>query len=110
MRVPPQPAEPASEAIMASTMRSIRDKHELNSLTRFVLQVHLAFSTLLSSQETGAHLARTFVPVSGQLLNLTILQGPGQILFSGSRRYDIPLVEGHRRQLYSVERGRLARQ
>ena len=109
MRVLPQPAEPASEAIMASTMQPNRDNHGNGIIDEVVLQVHLAFSTLLSSQETGALLARTFIPVSGQLLNLTILQGPGQILFSESCRHDIPLVEGHRRQLYSVERSRFAR-
>ena len=90
-------------------MQPNRDNHGNGIIDEVVLQVHLAFSTLLSSQETGAHLARTFVPVSGQLLNLTILQGPGQILFSESCRYDVPLVEGHRWQPYSVERSRLAR-
>src|SRR5690348_15745344 len=109
-REPPEPAQPAPEAIMATSCESARGNHGHHQLTRFVLQVHLAFSTLLSSQETGAHLARTFVPVSGQLLNLTILQGPGQILVPESCRCDVLLVKRHRRQLYSVERDRLARQ
>src|SRR5262249_30513333 len=63
--------EPASEAIMATSCESVRGNHGHHQLTRFVLQVHLAFSTLLSSQETSALLAGTFIPGSGRCLNLT---------------------------------------
>jgi hypothetical protein len=77
MRVPPQPTEPASEAILASTMQPDRDNHEPASLTRFVLQVHLAFSTLLSSQETSAHRPGNFHSRFGATFEPYHLARPG---------------------------------